>query len=62
VFAALLKQFNPGALPHLFILTTMANLAEVNGKLTDKYNDKSAVKGSNLVILEILKVPKNSCL
>ncbi len=31
VYAALLQQFNPGALPHLYILTTMANLAEVNG-------------------------------
>jgi hypothetical protein len=31
VYTTLLKQFNPGALPHLYILTTMANLAEVNG-------------------------------
>ncbi len=32
VYTELLKQFHPGALPHLFILNTMANLAEVNGK------------------------------
>ena len=32
VFNELLKQFNPGVLPNLFILNTMANLAEVNGK------------------------------
>jgi hypothetical protein len=31
VFNQLQKNFVPGQLPHLFVLKTMANLAEVNG-------------------------------
>ena len=37
VFQNLQKHFNPGQLPHLFILNTMAYLAEINRIFVNPY-------------------------
>ena len=37
VFTQLQKNFVAGHLPHLYVLKTMANLAEINRKLLFKY-------------------------
>ena len=36
VFTELKKNFTPGQLTHVFVLNTMANLAEVNRNLFDE--------------------------
>ena len=38
VMAELLDKFQPGVLPHFFVVQTLANLATANGKYSVKLN------------------------